>query len=129
MERVLLDTSVLIDLWHGVEPVSTTIRHLLSGDTDVCICAVVVSEFIAGVRPESRGDWDAFFETLRFLPTTSAAAHRAGAYRFDFKCRGRTIATADALIAAVARDYGAILLTENPKHFPMDDIEVRSFRS
>jgi predicted nucleic acid-binding protein len=60
---------------------------------------------------------------------TSAAALRAGTYRFDFKRRGQTLATADALIAAMAREYEAVLLTENPRHFPMDDIEVRSFRS
>ena len=129
MERVLLDTSVLIDISADIEPAATSVRRILASGTQGCICAVILAEFFAGVHPQDRPRWERYFERLRFLPATTNTGIVAGRYRYDLQRRGLTLATADALIAAVAREYGAILLTETPRHFPMDDIEVRSFRA
>jgi predicted nucleic acid-binding protein len=63
---------------------------------------------------------------LQFLETTREAAVRAGRYQADFARRGRTIHTADALIAGTARAHGAILLTDDVRDFPMRDVEVQA---
>jgi len=42
----------------------------------------------------------------------------------DCAKRGRTIHTADALIAGTTRSHGAVLLTHNLGDFPMHDIRV-----
>lgn len=128
MDRVLIDTSVLIDVSTGIEPASTELRRMLAGGTEGCVCAVIVAEFFAGVRSDDLNRWERYFNRLRFLPATREAGLIAGRFRYDLKRRGRTVATADALIAAVAQVHGAVLLTENPKHFSMDDIVVRSLR-
>lgn len=61
---------------------------------------------------------------LRFLATDREAARRAGRYQAAWAARGRTIQTADALIAGTARVHGAILLTHNTDDFPMRDIRI-----
>jgi predicted nucleic acid-binding protein len=59
---------------------------------------------------------------LRYVETTREAAMRAGRYQAEFERRGRTVHTADALVAGTARAHGAILLTDNVRDFPMTDI-------
>lgn len=51
---------------------------------------------------------------------------RAGRYQAEFDRRGRTIHTADALVAGTARAHGAILATDNVRDFPMEDITVEA---
>jgi predicted nucleic acid-binding protein len=58
----------------------------------------------------------------------AGATARAGIARYAFARRGQQIHTPDALIAAVAGTHGAILITENPKDFPMADITLMSLR-
>jgi predicted nucleic acid-binding protein len=53
-------------------------------------------------------------------------ARRAGKYRYDLARRGVQISATDALIAAVARDRAAVLVTRNVRDFPMADIHVLS---
>lgn len=61
---------------------------------------------------------------LRFLVTDREAAQRAGRYQADWARRGRTIQTADALVAGTARAHGAVLLTHNTDDFPMGDVRI-----
>lgn len=63
---------------------------------------------------------------LRFLETGPEAAVRAGRYQAAFEKRGRTIHTADALIAGTARANGAIVLTDNVRDFPMTDLKIEA---
>lgn len=65
-------------------------------------------------------------ERLRFLETAREAAVRAGRYQAAFEKRGRTIHTADALVAGTARAHGAILLSDNVRDFPMTDLKVEA---
>jgi predicted nucleic acid-binding protein len=68
----------------------------------------------------------ALLSRLRFLETTREASVRAGRYQAEFDKRGRTIHTADALVAGTARAHGAILLTDDVGDFPMRDVRVDS---
>lgn len=128
MARFLLDTSVLVDISNGLEPSTTQLERLLDSPNETCICAVVIAEFFAGVPPDERPRWETFLGQLRFLPATFETSLAAGRYRYDFARRGVAFVTPDALIAAVARQWDAMIVTENLKHFPMDDVLVRSFR-
>ena len=129
MTRFLVDTSVLIDLARRVAPTRTTLIELAEEGHELCVCAVVVSEFFSGVPPSKVDDWREFFNSLQFLTTGIDAALSAGFRRRDSMRVGRAVATPDALIAATALSWGAILLTENPKHFELDGLVVRSLRS
>ncbi len=55
-------------------------------------------------------------------------AAQAGMYRKMASEAGRTLSTTDSLLAALARDKSAILLTSNIKDYPMKDVRVLSLR-
>ena len=101
------------------------VRLLEEGHT-LGISCVNVAEFEHGIRDSERKAATALLDRLRFLPTTREAAIRAGRYQADFGRRGRTIHTADALVAGTARVHGAVLLTDNLRDFPMKDLRVEA---
>lgn len=120
----LLDTTVLIAHLRGDSAVTDYLLALLAGNHSLGTSCVNVAEVERGVRPKERKAVAALLSRLRFLETTREAAVRAGRYQGEHEKRGRTIHTADALVAGTARSHGAILLTDNVGDFPMHDIRV-----
>lgn len=128
MQRYLLDTSVLIDFSKDYEPTKSALLELVYNKEKLAICAITVAEFYTGIIPEAREKWDRFIKELVYWDISLDAAKRAGHYRYMFAKRGITISTTDSLIAAVAYENNATILTDNVKDFPMDDITVMSLR-
>ena len=128
MTRYLLDTSTLIDISYRLEPVRSRVRALLAAREPVGVYAVNLAEFMAGLPLHDRPHWANFLADLRSWQITREAALRAGYYRYDFARQGRTVSTADALIAATAWYWQATIVMDNLKDFPMTDIQVVSFR-
>ena len=124
VRRFLLDTTVLIDASRHREPAVSWLREALRTSDEVGICAVIVTEFFAGLRPDERPRWEVFIDELTYWDTTREVARQAGIYRYEYARGGQTILTADALIAATAAAVGATLVTDNVKHFPMPEIET-----
>lgn len=122
----LLDTTVLIAHLRGDEAVTALLLELLAGGHSLGTSCVNVAEIERGIRPRERKAATALADRLRFLDTGREAAVRAGRYQAVFEKRGRTIHTADALIAGTARAHGAILLTDNVRDFPMSDVKVEA---
>ena len=58
------------------------------------------------------------------LPIDADSAWQAGTWRRSFAERGVTLYQSDCLIAATARTNHAVLVTGNPKDFPMDGVTV-----
>jgi predicted nucleic acid-binding protein len=98
----------------------------LAGQHSLGTTCVNVAEVERGIRPRERKAADALLGRLRYVETTREAAVRAGRYQAAFEKQGRTIHTADALVAGTARAYGAIVLTDNVRDFPMRDIKVEA---
>ena len=91
------------------------------------MCAVNVAEFFAGVPPVDRPYWTAVLSTLTYWAISPAVARRAGELRYDFARQGHTLAAVsatDTLIAAVALEEGATLVTGNPRHYPLQGIRL-----
>lgn len=103
---------------------TSVLRGLLSDGHTLATTCVNLAEVERGLRPRERARTREFLDRLRFLPTDREAARRAGRYQADWARRGRTIHTADALIAGTVRAYGAVLLTHNTDDFPMRDVRV-----
>ena len=122
----LLDTTVLIAHLRGDEAVTTRLLELLAAGHWLGTSCVNNAEIERGVRPRERKAATALMERLRFLDTGREAAVRAGRYQAVFEQRGRTIHTADALIAGTARAHGAVLVTDNVRDFPMSDVKVEA---
>jgi predicted nucleic acid-binding protein len=124
MAFVVLDTTVVIDILK--ERPSTTERFLaLEARGDVPhVCAITVEEVSAWLRPNERERASAMFEGLSIAPLGMAEGRLAGWWRQRHRRSGRTLAQADALIAAAAMGIGARLATGNVKDFPMRELEV-----
>jgi tRNA(fMet)-specific endonuclease VapC len=122
----LLDTTVLIAHLRGDETATDLLLGLLRDRHSLGTSCVNVAEVERGVRPKERKAVTTLLSRLRFLETTREAAVRAGRYQAEFEKRGRTIHTADALVAGTARAHGAILLTGDARDFPMRDLRVES---
>ncbi len=128
MSSYLLDTTVLIDYSKGREPARARIDAWIQGGDDLGVCAINVAEFYAGVLLPARAQWDHFFSLLHYWPITLAAARQAGLWRHEFARRGVALSTPDTLVAAVASDQRALLVTDNPKDYPMAGVQLVSLR-
>jgi predicted nucleic acid-binding protein len=124
----LVDASTLIDASHRHGETRERLMALLDGGNVVGICPVVTGEFLAGIALADRGRWRQWLEAFTYWDISRSAAIQAGEWRYDFARQGVTLSLVDALIAAVAMDIDAVLVTSNVKHFPMTGIELMSLR-
>ena len=124
MARYLLDTDVVISFSKQREPAYSWLLGRVRSSDDLGVCDIVVAEFFAGLPPADRSGWESFFDAMFFWETSPEAARRAGRYRYQFARQGLAIATSDALIAAVAVDVQATLVTGNVRHYPMPDVTL-----
>jgi len=58
--RFLLDTTVLIEASRHREPALSWLHEALQTPDEVGVCAVIVAEFFAGLRPDERPRWESF---------------------------------------------------------------------
>ncbi len=128
MTRYLLDTTALIDFAKGREPASSRILRMIESGDEVGVCAVVVTEYYAGLAREERPKWDDFFGALGFWEATREAARQAGVWRYEFARKGTQLSTADLLVAAVASQREAVIVTDNVKDYPMDEVNILPLR-
>jgi predicted nucleic acid-binding protein len=120
---LLLDTTVLIDALRD-RPVAGRLRELRDADRVPWICAVNVDEVLRGTKTKEEALVIRFLSGLHLAPLGRAEGERAGRWRRDFARRGVTLSQGDCLIAAAAVGVDARLVTGNPRHFPMDELEV-----
>lgn len=119
MALYLLDTTALIDLSKGFEPTTGFINQLSVTGEELGISPIAITEFYAGLGMEEYADWDEFFASLTFCPISFEASIQAGRWRSSFRAQGIQLSTTDTLIAAVASEVQATVLTSNVKHYPM----------
>lgn len=118
---VLLDTTVLVDVIRGVQPVRERLRAL--GD-DALLSAVTLEEIRYGMRPEERRVTRHLLDALEVVPVGRDEAIISGAWRQEFAARGITLFQADTLIAACAVTRRVPLATANVRDFPMAGLTV-----
>ena len=120
---LLLDTTVLIDALRGCAA-ADRIRELHRSSTPPWICAINVEEVIRGTRTEEEDVVRRFLGAMRLAPLRASEGELAGRWRRRYARTGITLSQADCLIAAAAVAVGARLATGNPRHFPMDEVEI-----
>lgn len=126
MSTYLLDTSVVIDVLRGVSGRAGLLRGLADDGHLLACTAITVAEVFAGMRSKERLQTVALLDSLVHFDITRPDAELAGGLRREWSSRGRTLALADLLIAAIAIRQELILMTDNIKDFPMS--EIRLFR-
>lgn len=118
----VLDSTVLIDFLRG-RPVVGRISALHHRGETLATTAVNVEEICRGLRESETRAAESLFAGLVVLPIDHDAGWLAGQWRREFSSRGVTLWQADCLIAAATRIAGGVLITGNPRDFPMMAIE------
>lgn len=118
---ILVDTSVLIDLFRGSDNDTTCyFREIIQQQIPFGICSVIYQEILQGAKTKKEyAVLNEYLSTQRFFNPREHIASYAGAAEIYFTCRknGITIrSTIDCLIARIALEHGLILL-HNDKDF------------
>jgi len=88
------------------------------------IASFIRLEIVRGMRDHEREATFALLDALRIHPLDAPTADLAGEMIRAWQRRGITLSGPDAVIAASAIRCGAILVTTNPRHFPMTELMV-----
>jgi predicted nucleic acid-binding protein len=120
---LLLDTTVLIDALRG-RPVVQRVRDLREQGYVPWISPINVEEVLRGTREHEGQLVLRFLSGMRMAPLDREQGICAGRWRREHARKGITLSQADCLIAAAAVGIGARLATGNPRHFPMEGVDV-----
>jgi predicted nucleic acid-binding protein len=125
MARHLLDTDILIWVLRGKPQAVEFLRNLLKDEVPA-ISSLAIYEIWAGARPAEESAISSFLSAFRIIDVNEEIAKQGAQYYRQFRNKGITLSSTDALVAATARMKQLILVTQNRRHFPMTDIELRS---
>lgn len=126
--KYLLDTDTLIDILQDKYGVRQKVADLIESRAEVALCAVTVAELYSGLSSKNRVKWEEFLSSLPYWNITREAAMQSGIDRKAASDAGRTLPLTDSLIAALAREQDAIILTSNVKDYPTPGTNVLSLR-
>ncbi|MBT2326769.1 type II toxin-antitoxin system VapC family toxin [Variovorax paradoxus] len=120
MTLYMLDTNAASEAVRGHPAFDARLEALPAGQW--CISAVTCSEIRFGVakKPEAvrlHRIVDEFLRIAPILPWDATAANRHGELRADLQARGLPIGDFDEMIAAHALTIGAVVVTDNIRHF------------
>jgi len=115
--RYLLDTNLLVAHVSGVPDAVALIERLFAEPADLLTCDIVTCEALSGGTTEERRALRRLLDALEYVATAPSAARAAAGLR---RRTGRTRnppSLADALIAGIARDMDATVVTRNRLDF------------
>ncbi len=118
---VLVDTSVLIDLFRKTDKTNSALVGLVRQGYTYAISAITEYEIYTGTVPAQIEFWNNFLERVDVLPFDKAAARVAVAINQDLKRKRKLIDVADLFIAATAIANKLPIATLNIKHFDRID--------
>jgi predicted nucleic acid-binding protein len=121
--RILLDTTVLIDVLRSRRGRRELLAELSRKGDSLTTTSLNIAEVYAGMRPGEESRTKAFLDPLDCYELSRSTAQTAGALKNRWARKGHTLALADAIVAAIALDNHCILMTDNRKHFPMPELE------
>ena len=112
----IADTDVLIDFLRGSGEAGRIEIELGTGR--LCTTAVTAFELWAGAKtPRQRAVVESLLGALTILPLDAGSACRAGEVHRELVRAGLAVGMADSLIAAIALEHDAILITRSRKHY------------
>ena len=122
--RVLLDTSILIDVLRRKNQRREFLAELVRGGHTLSTTILNIAEIYAGMRPAEEDRTEALLSGLESYELSGSSARLAGRLKNTWARKGHTLALADAIVAATAIERGCTLLTDNRKDFPMPEIQL-----
>jgi predicted nucleic acid-binding protein len=114
---ILLDSSILIELFRKQEKSKTLFYKLAQTDEELCISAITHYEIGIGNRNSHNDYWNSLCESLRVLPFDKVCSNSAISIYLELLKANKMIDLADILIGATAVTYSIPIATLNVKHF------------
>jgi predicted nucleic acid-binding protein len=121
--RILLDTSVLIDVLRLRNRRRELLLELVQTGHTLGTSAINVAELYAGMRPWEEQYTDDLVAKLECYELSKTTGRIAGTLKGQWAKKGRTLALTDTIIAAIALDHRCALMTDNRKDFPMPELK------
>lgn len=118
----LLDTDILIDLFHGNPLALLFIDEQNQAHEELVISAITLVEILSGMRPGEDARTARLLHQFAVIEIDEAIARQSA--RFLRTYAGRRVQTSDAIIAATAFLRGADIVTRNTRHYPMPEVLV-----
>ena len=120
---VLVDTTVWIDFFAARNtPQVSMLEELISDGEDICVCGIVLTEVLQGIRNDARyRRTKAHFDNLILLPMAKSAFVRSAAIYRSLRKKGITVRKpVDCIIAAVALEHKVRLLHNDRDFLPIE---------
>ena len=114
---ILLDSSILIELFRKQDKAKTLFYKLSQTSEELCISCITHYEIGIGNRKSHEEYWGSLSENLRVIPFDKACSNSAVAIYSELLKANKMIDLADILIGATAVAYSIPIATLNVKHF------------
>jgi tRNA(fMet)-specific endonuclease VapC len=114
---ILLDTSILIELFRTKDKSKTQFYRLSETEEDFAISAITHYEILIGSNKEQNNFWKNFLQQITVIPFDTKCSLEAINIYKTLKARNKLIELADLLIAATAIANEMSIATNNTKHF------------
>jgi len=121
---ILVDSSVLIDVLRHQRDREGFLKSMADAGHKLAVTAINLGEVYGGMFPHEQAKIDALFERMEVYPISEATGRHGGLIKSGWARHGRTLALDDALIAAVAIEFGLPLMTDNVRDFPMAELQL-----
>jgi predicted nucleic acid-binding protein len=122
--RLLLDTSVLIDVLRGRNGRRELLAELVRAGHALSTTSLNIAEIYAGMRPHEESATGAFLNALGCYELTRSAGRLAGNFVSERRRKGRALHLPDAIVAAISFETNCVLVTDNRKDFPMREVQL-----
>jgi hypothetical protein len=131
----VVDTTVWIDFFAGRDtPQVSTLESLIAEREDICLCGVILTEILQGIRDNAEyAKTASILSNLLFLPMTRETFVLAADIYRSLRAQGITVRNSvDCMIAAVCLEMNARLLHNDrdfdfiAEHFDLQIVDVPS---
>jgi len=120
----IVDTTVWIDFFRNKPtPQTEMLQHMLNAGEDICICGVILTEVLQGIRDDTDyAKVSSHFEAFLFLPMHNRTFTAAAQLYRTLRRKGITIRNAvDCMIASVAIEHDIPLLHNDRDFHPIEE--------
>jgi predicted nucleic acid-binding protein len=123
IDLYLPDTNIFILGFQEKTPESKFLTKAISKG-QLYISAVVVGEFLAKANESERKGFLQLMNVFEILPVDKEVAQVAAEYRKQMIVKTKRVVLIDCFLAAQAKVYGLVFVTNNVSDFPMKDIKI-----
>jgi predicted nucleic acid-binding protein len=125
--RYLLDSTLVIDHGNADPDAIEMLRRLVEQGHDLYTCDVVTCESLSFGGSSDLRHLESLLDSLEYVATSPTAARWAGESRSALHRAGGKRTVGDALIAGVAAELDAIVVTRNGRDFARQGIRTLAY--